>query len=575
MQGRNRARRFGGPIGGGTSSAARTLFFVLATENLLINYTATAMNVAVSALVGDLHTTLTGVQSAISLYALVVAAFIISGSKLGTRHGYRRTFALGGGIFVLGALITASAPSLPFMLLGWSVLQGLGVALMLPALMAMLTQTFAGAVRTKVLSMLAMTSGIGAAAGPVLGGLVTNYLSWRMSFLLGAVITLAVTWLMRYTVDAGPFPGCPGQRFDARGVLLSTAGLVLLVVGALFAGRYGLLRARQDFVVLGHTLLERGGLSPVPLLAGLGLLVLAAFAGWELRLVKSGRDPLVRVTVLQNRTVRTGISTQLMLILVPNGVLFLVPVFLQTTFGFGALHCGVVLLPIALGLMTAAPPTARRIGQGGMTHRAASMGASVCMGVGCVAVAVLFSPHAQGVAAVGLALAPGILLIGLGRGMATTLTDLVQSAPEREEVSDVTGLSYTAGYLGSSFGVALAGALMTAALLYAFEHGVNDSSVLSTAQKELVTRTLDQQVQITALNDDALRAKARSRGIMGSAADGLVRINARAREQALTVSATGMAALAVVGWLMALRLPVPAGTATAAGPGRGAPSQGR
>ncbi|MGW2641739.1 MFS transporter [Streptomyces sp. NPDC001348] len=575
MHGRDRGRRFSEPVEGWTSSAARTLFLLLAAENLVINYTATAMNVALSALVGDLRTTLVGVQSAISLYALVVAAFIISGSKLGTRHGYRRTFVRGGGLFVLGALVAASAPSLPFILLGWSLLQGLGVALMLPSLMAMLTKTFSGAVRTKVLSTLAMTSGIGAAAGPVLGGLVTNYLTWRVSFLLGAVFTLAVTWLIRRTGDAGAFPGRPGQRFDVRGVLLSTTGLVLLVVSALFAGRYGLLRARQDFVVLGHTLLERGGLSPVPVLAGLGLLVLAAFAGWELRLVKSGRDPLIRVTVLRNRAVRAGIAAQLMLILVPNGMLFLVPVFLQTTFGFSALRCGVVLLPITLGLMTAAPATARRIARGRMTHRAASMGAFVCLGAGCVAVAVLFSPHAQGVTVVGLALAPGIYLVGLGRGMATALTDLVQSAPERDEVSDVTGLSYTAGYLGSSFGVALAGALMTTALLYAFEGGVRDSSALSTGQKELVTRSVQQQVQVTALSDDVLRAKARSRGITGTAADGLVRVNAHAREQALTVSATGMAALAAVGWLMSLRLPVPARTTTSAGPGRATPPHDR
>ncbi|MET7380329.1 MFS transporter [Streptomyces sp. NPDC005526] len=572
MQGRNGARWFRRPLEGDTPSAARTLFLLLAAENLLINYTGTAMNVALSALVGDLHTSLTGVQSAISLYALVIASLIITGSKLGTRHGYRRTFSLGGGVFALGALITAFAPRLPFMLLGWSVLQGLGVALMSPALMAMLTQTFTGAVRTKALSILVMTSGVGGASGPVLGGLITSFLTWRISFLLGAGITLALIWLVRRTVDSGAFPGRPGQRFDVRGVLLSTTGLVLLVVAALLSGQYGLLRARQDFVVLGHTLLERGGLSPVPLLAGLGLAVLAAFAGWELRLVRSGRDPLVRVAVLRNRTVRTGLSTQLMLIVVPYGVLFLVPVFLQTALGFGALRCGIVLLPIALGLMLAAPPTARRIGRGRMTHRAAAMGAFVLMGVGCAAVAVLFSPHAQGVAAVGLALAPGILIIGLGRGMATTLTDLVQSAPERDEVSDVTGLFYTAGYLGSSFGVALAGALMTTALLYTFEAGVNDSSVLTTAQKEWVTRTVEQQVQITAVSDDALRAKMTSRGITGAEADGLVRINARAREQALTVSATGMATLALFGWLMALRLPVPAATTGATGPGREAPS---
>ncbi|MGW3044424.1 MFS transporter [Kitasatospora sp. NPDC001159] len=532
------------------------MFVLLTAENVLINYTSTAMNVALSALVGDLHTTLTGVQSAISLYALVVAAFLITGSKFGARHGYRRTFVLGGGIFALGALITTFAPSLLFMLLGWSLFQGLGVALMLPALLAMLTAAFTGAVRTKALSMLAMTSGIGAAAGPVLGGLITNYLNWRVSFLLEVVVTLAVSWFIRRTADAGRLPVRTGPRFDVLGVVLSATGLALLVVASLFAGRYGLLRARQDFVVLGHTLLGRGGLSPVPVLSGMGLVVMAAFAGWERHLVRSGRDPLVRVSVLRDRTIRDGTSTQLMQILVPNGALFLVPVFLQTTLGFDALRCGIVLLPTSVGLMMAAVPTARRIGCGRMTHRAAAMGAFVFMAVGCGAVAVLFSPHAQGMSAVGLALAPGILLIGLGRGMATTTTDLVQSAAPPDEVSDVTGLSRTAGYLGSSFGVAIAGALLTPALLYTFEVGVNDSSVLSTAQKELVTRTLEQQVQITAASDDALRAKVTSRGITGASADELVRINAHAREQALTVSVSGMAALSVAGWFVARRIPV-------------------
>ncbi|MFE1247006.1 MFS transporter [Streptomyces sp. NPDC058735] len=555
MRWRNRGRRTRGPAEQRASPAARTLFLLLATENLLINYTSTAMNVALSDLVRDLHTTLTGVQAVISLYALVVAAFLITGSKAGVRHGYRRTFRLGGAVFALGALVTAFAPSLPFALLGWSLLQGLGVAAMLPALLAMLTTAFTGAVRTKALSTLAMTSGVGATAGPVLGGLITAYLNWRVSFLLTAVITLAVTWLLRQTADARPSPAPTAQRSDVLGVVLSTTGLALLVVASLLAGRYGLLKARQDFVLFGQTLLERGGVSPVPLLSAVGLLVLTAFAGWERHLVRGGRDPLVRLSVLRDRTVRTGTWAQLMQILVPGGVLFLIPVFLQTTLGLDALRCGVVLLPTALGLMLAAGPTARRVGRGRMTHRAAARGAFVFMAAGCAAVALLFTPDAQGVTAVGLALAPGILLIGIGRGMATTITDLVQSAPPPDEVGDVTGLSRTAGYLGSSFGVALAGALMTATLLYAFETGVRDSAVLTAGQKDTATRTLQQQVQITAASDDALRARLTARGVTGPAADELVRINARAREQALTVSAAGMAALAVVGCLTARRIP--------------------
>ncbi|MEV7689090.1 MFS transporter [Streptomyces bungoensis] len=555
MRRRDGARRAGGRPGA-EGPAARALFLLLATENVLINYTSTAMNVALSALVRDLRTTLTGVQSVISLYALVVAAFLITGSKVGARYGYRRIFALGGGVFALGALITAFAPRLPFMLLGWSLLQGLGVALMLPALVAMLTGAFAGADRTRALSTLAMTSGIGAAAGPVVGGFITNYLSWRVSFLLGAGVTLVVAGLVRRTAEAGPVPvRAGGRRFDVLGVVLSTSGLALVVVATLFTGRYGLLKARQDFTVFGHTLLERGGLSPVVLLSGAGLVVLVAFAWWERHLVRSGGDPLVRVSVLRDRTVRTGTSTQLMQVLVPNGALFLVPVFLQTTLGFDALRCGIVLLPITVGLLVAAAPTARRVGQGRMSHRAAAMGSFVFMAAGCGAIAVLFSPQAQGLTAVGLALAPGILLVGIGRGMATTITDLIQSAPPPEEVSDVTGLSRTGSYLGGAFGVALAGALLTPALLYAFEAGVRDSGVLSSAQKQQATRTLEQQVQVTAASDDVLRAKATARGYTGAAADELVRINAQAREQALTVSVTGMAVLAFAGWLVARRIP--------------------
>ncbi|MGW7410094.1 MFS transporter [Streptomyces sp. NPDC054833] len=547
--------RIRGPVGEDAPQALRTLFVLLSVENVLINYTSTAMNVALSAIVRDLHTSLTGVQSAISLYALVVAACLITGSKLGARRGYPRTFVLGGEVFGLGALLTALGPSLPFMLAGWSALQGVGVALMLPAVVAMLTEAFTGATRTKVLSTLGVTAGIGAAAGPVVGGLITHYFSWRVSFLMETVITLAVVLLMRRTVDPGR-PGVrPGQRFDVLGALLSATGFGLLVIATLLAGRYGLLRDRMDFEVFGNTLLHRGQVSPVPLLAAMGLVVLGVFAGWERHLIRRGRDPLVRLSVLRNRTIRVATLTLVMQILVPTGMLFLVPVFLQTTVGFDALRSGVTLITVPVGLTVAASTAARLIGSGRMTHRTAQMGAFLCMAAGCAAIAVMFDPRQREASAMGLALAPGLLLIGLGRGLATTVTDLIQSAPPPEEVSDVTGLSRTAGYLGSSFGVALAGAFLTTALLFAFEAGADASSVLSSDQKHLVKQTLDHQVQITAATDSAVRTKLASRGVTGVAADELVRINARARGQALTVAAIGMGALALIGFVLALRIP--------------------
>ncbi|MEU5094508.1 MFS transporter [Streptomyces sp. NPDC020996] len=555
MKRRKRARRTGAEADAGAAQDVRTLFVLLSVENFLINYTSTAMNVALSAMVRDLHTSLTGVQSAMSLYALVVAACLITGSKLGARHGYARAFVVGGQIFALGALITALGPTLRFMLFGWSLLQGIGVALMLPALVSMLTGAFTGATRTKVLSALGITAGIASGVGPVLGGLITTYLDWRLSFLLETVITLVVLVLMRRKVSPERFPARPGQRFDVLGAVLSAAGFGLLVVATLLGSRYGLIEAREDFEVFGATVLHRGQVSPVPLFAGAGLVVLVVFAVWERHLIKHGRDPLVRLSVLRNRTIRAGTLTMVMQILVPTGMLFLVPVFLQTTAGFDALGSGVTLIAVPVGLTAAAPVAAALVGNGRITHRTAQIWAFLSMAAGCVAVAFMFDPHRQYLSAIGLALAPGLLLVGIGRGLATTATDLVQSASPPEQVSDVTGLSRTAGYLGSSFGVALAGALMTTSLLFAFEAGTNASTVLSSGQKQYVQQTLEHQVQITAASDDEVRAKVESRGITGTAADELVRINTRARGQALTAASLGMATLALIGLLLALRLP--------------------
>jgi MFS family permease len=523
-------------------------------QNFLMTYTPTAMNVALSAIVRDLDTTLTGVQSAISLYSLTVAASLIAASKLGARHGYRRAFVLGAEVFAVGTLVTALAPSLPFMLVGWSLLQGIGVALMVPALLSLLTEALSGATRTRALSVLGTIGGIGAAAGPLLGGVITRYSSWRVSFLVGTVVTLAVVFLMRRTTEPESPPARPVPPFDAPGALLSAAGVGLLVVATLLTGRYGLLKARQDFEVFGYTLFHRDGLSPVPVLAGIGLVVLVAFAGWEHRLVKRGKDPLVRLSVLRDRTVRSGSQTQAMQYLVPTGALFLVPVFLQTTLGFDALHSGITLLPTTLGLMVTAALAARLVAAQRLTHRGAQMWSFVFILTGCVTVTALFDPR-QGITATALALAPGLFLIGLGQGMATTVTDLIQSAAPPDEVSDVTGLSRTGTYLGSSLGVALAGAFMTSALLYSFESGVEESAVLTPTQKELVKETVEQQVQITAVTDEAVRASLESRGVKGAASGEIVRINAHARGQALAFGVAGMAVLAAVGYLVAVRIP--------------------
>ncbi|MEO3782464.1 MFS transporter [Actinocorallia sp. B10E7] len=533
----------------------KALFIPLAVQNFLMAYTSTAMNVALADIIRDLGTTLTAVQSVISLYALVIAAFVIAGSKLGARRGHWRVFIAGAEIFALGSLVTALAPGIGALMIGWSLLLGIGVALMLPALLSLLTATLSGTSRTKALALIGTIGGLGAAAGPLLGGVITHYLSWRASFLMSAVLSVVVVLLLRRAGDPEPRHERPRQPFDLPGAALSALGCGLLVVATLLAGRYGLLTARHDFEAFGRTLLPQGGLSPVALFGLIGVMLLGAFAAWELRLVKRAGDPLVRVSVLSNRTVRFASATQALQYLVPAGALFLLPVFVQTTLGFNALRCGLVLLPTTLGLVTAAPVVTKLVTNGRMTQRAAQAWSFLLMISGCVLIVAMFRPYEQGVFSTGLGFAPGLFLFGLGQGMSTTLTDLVQSAPPPHEVSDVAGLSRSGNYLGSAMGIALAGALMTVTLLYSFEAGVDQSTVLTGGEKKIVKETLERQVQLTAAGDETLRERLRARGVRDAAADELVRINARARDRALTSGIIGMVVLAVGGCLVALRIP--------------------
>ncbi|SMD20596.1 MFS transporter [Kibdelosporangium aridum] len=264
------------------------MLFALATQQLLMAYDSTAMNVALSDIVKDLGTTLTGVQSAISLYALVMAALMISGSKLGSRHGYVRVFMAGAVIYGTGAVVTALSPNLPVMLLGWSLLEGVGAALVFPAILSIATARFDAATRTKALALIGVMAGVGAALGPIVGGVITRFLTWRVSFLMETVVTLLVVLLMRRVVEQrGPRPG---RAFDVLGAVLSALGFGLVVAATLAAGRYGVFAARDDLILFGRTVIVKGGVAPTVWLGVAGLCTLVAFGWWEHRRVVRGRN---------------------------------------------------------------------------------------------------------------------------------------------------------------------------------------------------------------------------------------------------------------------------------------------
>ncbi|MFI8992955.1 MFS transporter [Streptomyces sp. NPDC053542] len=536
---------------GAAGTAARTVLGVIATQQLLMAYDSTAMNVAVSDIVTDLGTTLTGVQSAISLYALVMAALMITGSKLGSRVGHLRMFTLGATVYGIGALVTALSPSLPVMLVGWSLLEGIGAALVFPAILSIATLAFTGAQRTRALTLVGAAAGAGAALGPVVGGLITKYLTWRVSFLMETVITaVAVVLVLRNRSLRRSPERAPRQPFDIVGVVLSAAGFGLIVLGTLLASRYGLLIAREEVTVLGRTVLDAGGPAPTVVLGVAGLLVLAVFGWWERRLVRGGRDPLVRLAVLRDRSIRVGSLALAVQFLVLAGLFFLVPVFVQTTLDYDALESGLTLLPSTVMLVLGSMAGARAVGEGRTTRKPLIVLGFLLIAAGTVLVAAAFDPDSSG-----LHIAPGLAVAGLGLGLCTLLPDLVQSAADEDVVSDVAGLSRSTSYLGQSLGVALAGALMIGVLLNTALDAVTDSPVLTSSQKGQAAQTLSHGVQATAVSDEQLRTALEKRGVTGASADELVRINTLARGDGLTAATAGMGVIALIGAGLTLRLP--------------------
>ncbi len=433
----------------------RTLVLPLALAQFIASYAATNMNVAIGAIAHDLDTTVVGVQTAITLFTLVMAALMIPGSKLTDIWGRRACFVGGLTVYGVGALLASLAPGLGTLIFGYSLLEGVGSALMIPPIYILVTVAFTDVrTRARYFGVVSGAGGLGAAAGPLIGGMITSWLSWRVSFLLqvlvvGGIILLSVRL---------PHPERPASppSFDLAGAVLSGAGLFLVVLGILQSSTYGWLASRKDFTIAGKVLIPKGSVSPVWVLVGIGSLVLLWFF-WHLgRAEKAGREPLLPTRLFRNRVANFGLATQLLQWLTMQGSFFVISVFLQESRGYNAVQTGLTLTPATAGILissAAAGRFARRRSQ-----RTLVMAGFLLTTVGLLLLLVLV-PLVSSV----LAFVPGLLLMGFGVGtMLTSSVNIVQSSfPERDQ-GDISGLSRSVSNLGSSFGTALVGSIIAA-----------------------------------------------------------------------------------------------------------------
>ena len=436
----------------------RAMILPLALAQFIASYAATNMNVAISAIAKDLGTTVAGVQTAITMFTLTMAALMIPGSKLTDRWGRKRCFILGLIVYGAGGLLALTSFGLPQLIIGYSLLEGVGSALMIPPIYILVTVSFPDVKsRAKYFGVISGAAGLGAAAGPLIGGVVTSAVSWRASFGLQVLVVAWIILLARKITE--PAGQEAAHRFDITGTVLSAAGLFFVVLGLLQARTYGFLVSRQDFKIGTTVIIPKGSISPVWIYVAIGALFLLWFFLSTRSAEKKGKDVLLPLRLFRNKVANLGLGTQLSQWLILQGSFFVVSVYLQEVDKYSAIKTGLILTPGTIGILAAsagADRFARRHPQ-----RWLIIAGFLITAVGMILLLALVRAHA-GV----WRFIPGLLLFGVGVGvMLTSSVNVVQSAFPESDQGEISGLSRSVSNLGSSLGTAVVGSVLVAVKL--------------------------------------------------------------------------------------------------------------
>ncbi|WP_151482288.1 MFS transporter [Streptomyces albicerus] len=528
---------------------------VLGTAQFLMVLDTSVMNVSISQLVEDFDTEVTAIQAVITLYALVMAAFMIIGGRLGDLFGRRRLFLSGLVVYATGSALTAAAPTLWVLALGWSVIEGLGAAMVLPAMAALVAESYRGRDRAVAYGVIGGLAGAGIAVGPLLGGWVTTYLTWRLVFAGEVVVVLAVLCFRRVITES-PRTG-PRPRLDGVGAALSAAGLGIGVLGVLQSGSWGWVQPRNPpFTVLGF--------APTLFVIGAGVAVLAVFLHWERRRDSRGAEPLVHLALLHKPALRSGLMSLLSQNLILLGLFFTIPLYLQVVQGFDAFETGLRLLPVSV-TMLAASMVAARLG------RVAGPRRVVRLALATLAAAIVWLLATIDPVIDDAQFAGAMALLGVGMGLlASQLGNVVQSSVGEEERSEVGGLQFTAQNLGSALGTALIGSLLIGALAHAMTTQVDDNPSLSEEARRQTGVAL--QAGISFVPTEQVRSAAERAGLPPSEVDALVDSYASAQLDGLKAAILATGGITLVSFLVTQHLPTRRAAARPQQPDTGAPA---
>ncbi|MHC2998161.1 MFS transporter [Microbacterium sp. HJ5] len=452
------------------------VLIILGVSQFVMVLDSTVMNVSISTVAEDLGTDIGGMQAAITFYALTMAAFMLTGGKLGDKWGRSAAFRIGSVVYGIGSLTTALAPNLTMLLFGWSLVEGLGAVLVIPAIAALAAINYAGRERVIAYSALGAITGFAAAAGPLIGGLMTTYASWRYVFFAETVIMVLVLIVSGRVKDV---PGDRTLRIDLLSVVLSASGMAILVFAVLQSKTWGWL-VPLDPPEVGGVTIAPFGVSPVAYLIVVALLVLWWFVRRQQHLEATGRVPLLKVSMLRIPALRSGLTMFLAQYFAIAALFFVVPVYLQTILGYDALETGLKILPLSVGLIVFSV-----IGSRLSTVRSARNIARIgqfTLGLGLLFVFVAVQPDLND-----WLFAGGMFVVGAGFGLlASQLGNVNMSAVDKDDTSEVGGLQGTFQNLGSSFGTAVVGSVFILLLTAGFGTAVQASDTLADDVKSQV-----------------------------------------------------------------------------------------
>jgi MFS family permease len=448
------------------SEGSPRLAVLLAMAMFVLVVDTSLMNVSIGAVVKDLDTTVSGVQSAIALEALISAAFILISSKIGDLFGRKRAFILGLTGYAIGALAMTLAQDLAAIIVFWAIIGGLGASLLLPSMQSLIRGNFKGAAQKRAYALVGASAAIAAAVGPLLGGFVTTLLSWRVGFLLELVVIGVVLLNIRLIQDV-PYTG--SRHIDARGAILSVVGM--------------------GGVVLGILVWQEGG-EFVGLIIAVGAIALAVLARWLVRRHDEGKVTLLDPDLFKLPNFRIGVSQQALQNITVGGAMIALPIFLQISLGYNALQTGLTLAPLSLTMFGAAMLAGRRAGN----RRPASI-IRVGFALSTLGMALLVPvvPRADS----GWYLVIPLVIAGAGLGLLVSQLNNYTLAPiDEDRISEAAGVNSAAGSFGLSFGLAMAGGILLAVLSLSFTNMTEDSTVIPAPQQQRIADKLDEDAEV-------------------------------------------------------------------------------